>query len=244
MHLKNHWRFLKKTVRSKKDAIDLEGDYKRSYLPISSVSLLGECETKYSDAIFGRLYPTRAMKIGAQAHQELADALPKTSKEEIISSIKAGNAFGVREITVTDEKYKLKGRLDQLDLTGRKINGKSEGIVTDDKYTRMVYDSIPPHYKLQLAAYGSAISNSKDFGHLCEIVGARLVCRNRLTQEIKQAFSVDCEELQSWKDNVPLAAKVGWVLYNKERQPVHRRLEIGTGEWVKCGCVSMRFNSQ
>src|SRR5271157_4373639 len=105
------------------------GSFQRTHLPISSVSLLGECETKYANAIFGKLYPTMAMKIGAANHAELANALPKVSKEDVIRQIKAGGAFGVREIMVTDDKYKLKGRLDQLDLAGRKKGGKNEGIV-------------------------------------------------------------------------------------------------------------------
>ena len=208
----------------------------RTHLPISSVSLLGECETKYADAIFGRLYATTAMKVGAAKHAELAQAMPKVSKEDIIRQIKAGGAFGVREIMVTDDRLRLKGRIDQLDLTGRRIGGRSEGIVIDDKYTRMRYDSIPSHYKLQLAAYASAVSNSSDYGSLCEVTGAKLICRNKMNHAIDKEFSVGCDELAAWKANIPLAAKVAWVLYEKKREPGHRRLDIGTGEWVSCDC--------
>lgn len=212
------------------------GGFRRSYLPISSVSLLGECETRYADSIFGRLYPTAAMKVGAARHAELAQAMPKASKEETLGSIRAGSAFEVREIAVVDEKHKLKGRLDQLNLTGHEVNGKSEAIVVDDKYTRTRYDSIPQHYGLQLAAYALAISNSKDFGSICEVTGAKLVCRNRLDHFVNQEFIVGQEELRTWKASVPLAAKVAWVLYNREREPGHRRLDIGKGKWARCGC--------
>jgi PD-(D/E)XK nuclease superfamily len=210
--------------------------FRRSYLPISSVSLLGECETRYADSIFGRLYPTAAMKMGAARHAELAHAMPKAGKDKILGSIRAGSAFEVREIAVADEQHKLKGRLDQLNLTGHEVNGKGEAIVVDDKYTRTRYDSIPPHYGLQLAAYALAIDNSKDFGGICEVTGAKLVCRNRLDHFINQEFIVGQEELRTWKASVPLAAKVAWVIYRKEREPGHRRLDIGTGEWVRCGC--------
>jgi hypothetical protein len=210
--------------------------YRRTHLPISSVSLLGECETKYADAIFGRLYATPAMKMGAARHAELARAAPKVTKEEIIRDMRAGKALGAREIMVSDDKYKLKGRLDQLDLTGRMIGGRSEGIVVDDKYTRMRYESIPFHYRIQLAAYAAAVENSRDFGHLCEVTGAKLICRNRLDHFINQEFSVGQEELSIWRRNVPLAAKVAWVIYEKQREPGHRRFDISTGEWGVCGC--------
>lgn len=221
--------------------VPASSSFQRTHLPISSVSLLGECETKYADAIFGRLYATTAMKIGAKKHEELAKAMPKISKEEIIRDIREGKAFGAREITVTDERFKLKGRLDQLDLTGRRVGGKMEGIVIDDKYTRMRYTSIPPHYKLQLAAYASAISNSTDYGSLCEVTGAKLICRNKMNHAIDREFSVGCDELAAWRGNVPLAAKVAWVLYEKKREPGHRRLDIGTGEWKVCECSSRRL---
>lgn len=217
--------------------------FHRTHLPISSVSLLGECETKYANAIFGKLYPTMAMKVGAAKHAELANALPKVSKEDVIRQMKAGGAFGVREIMVTDDKYRLKGRLDQLNLTGRRVGGKSEGIVIDDKFTRMTYGSIPLHYRIQLAAYAAAVGNSSDYGSLCEVTGAKLVCRHRASQVVRQEFSVNRDELETWKSNVPLAAKVAWVLYERKRVPGHRRLDIGTGEWMKCECGALGYPS-
>jgi RecB family exonuclease len=198
--------------------------------------MLGECETKYADAMFKKSSPTVAMKIGVAKHAELAQAMPKISKEDIIRDIKEGKAFGAREIMVTDDRFKLKGRIDQLDLTGRRIGSKGEGIVIDDKFTKITYDSIPLHYRIQLAAYAVAVGNSSDYGSLCEITGAKLVCRHRPSNVVRQEFSVGREELETWKSNIPLAAKVAWVLYDKKREPGHRRLDIGTGEWEKCQC--------
>lgn len=216
-------------------------EFRRSLLPISSVSLLGSCETRFMDAMTGKLYPTKAMKIGQEKHEAIARALPKTNKEDIIRDMKSGTKFGVRELPVTDTKFNLKGRIDQLDLTGRMANGRSEVIIIDDKFTRTSYESMPSHYKLQLAAYASAISNSSDYGRLCEVIGARLRCRRRADNSLLREFSVEREELGSWRANVPLAAKVAWVLYKKEREPEHRRIEVSTGEWGSCTCNGGRL---
>ena len=67
-----------------------QGEYKRKYLSISSISMLGACETKFMEAIEGRKKQTRAMKAGSVAARKGGrDALPKITKEDIIREIKA-----------------------------------------------------------------------------------------------------------------------------------------------------------
>jgi len=213
-----------------------QGNGGLKFLQISRVSRLGECEVKFVDAFVKPQVQTKAMKTGVKMHEELTEGLPKVSKEDVIKQISEGRKFGVRELFVTDNRYSIRGRIDSLEMTGNVVDGRNEGIIVDDKYTRMEYDSIPLQYKLQLAAYASAIRNSAEYGSICSIIGARLICRVSGTHEIIKEFEAGRAELASWVYNMPIAAKVAWVLYKGERKPRHMRLDIGTGEWGVCGC--------
>lgn len=84
--------------------------YVRKYLSISSISLLGSCETKFYDAMFKPRVVTTAMKTGIVEHEKLTEKLPKISKGEMISSIKSGAKCSFREVSVFDRKLKLAGR--------------------------------------------------------------------------------------------------------------------------------------
>ena len=208
----------------------------RQFLPISQVSMLGECETKFVKAITGQLYPTKAMRTGTELHQKLTEGLPSVTREDIITVMKAGRQMKVREVFVTDIKLKLRGRIDQLDLIGKDVDGKNRAIIIDDKFSKRNYEDMLPQHKLQLAAYTSAVHNSVDFGSICRVVGIRLARRNSDNMQIDREFDVNAETLYSWEHNVVLASKVAWVLYKKERQPSHRMLDVVSGKWNTCTC--------
>ena len=64
------------------------GTFHRSLLPISSVSLLGSCETRFMEAMEGKQKVTKPMQIGKTMHRKLEEGLPKVSTEEIVAQIK------------------------------------------------------------------------------------------------------------------------------------------------------------
>ena len=212
--------------------------FHRSLLSISSVSLLGSCETRFMEAMEGKQKVTKQMKVGKVMHKKLEEGLPKVSPEQIVQQIKEGKKFGVREFTVTDKKYKLIGRIDQLDMLGRVENGRNQGIIIDDKYPKSKYSGMPLYYKLQLAAYAAAVGNSEILGPICNIVGVSLVCREVGTHKILNTFTVEGSKLDICKDNVGIATGIAWELYDKKRAPEHRRFDVGNGEWVGCYCNS------
>lgn len=212
------------------------GTFHRSLLPISSVSLLGSCETRFMEAMEGKQKVTKPMQIGKTMHRKLEERLPKVSTEEIVAQIKEGRRFGVREFSLTDRKLKLIGRIDQLNLLGRVVNGRNQGIIIDDKYPKSAYRGMPLYYKLQLAAYAAAVGNSDILGPICEIVGVSLVCREAGTHRILNTFSVEGSSLEICRGNVSIAAGRAWELYERKKEPEHRRFDIGSGEWVRCYC--------
>ena len=210
--------------------------FHRSLLPISSVSLLGSCETRFMEAMEGRQKVTKLMKIGKAMHKKLEEGLPKVSPEQVVAQIKQGMKFGVREFSLTDKKLKLIGRIDQLNLLGKVENGKNQGIIIDDKYPKTEYQGIPLYYKLQLAAYATAVDNSEILGPICSIVGVSLVCREVSTHNILNTFTVDGSKLDICKGNVRVAADRAWELYDRKKTPEHRRFDVGNGEWIECYC--------
>ena len=62
----------------------MAGEFKRDYLPINSISLLGSCETKFLQSALGELEVTPVMQIGKEKHAELTEGLPTISMKETI----------------------------------------------------------------------------------------------------------------------------------------------------------------
>ncbi len=208
---------------------------RQELIPISKLSMICMCETKYYDAMTGKAPVTLAMRRGSDMHRELALRAPKMTVAEIMNGMATHLQFSAREISVIDTRLRLKGRIDQLNLTGKTIGDKSECIVIEDKYPRQPYDSIPQLYKLQLAAYALAMMDSKEYGRLCTVTGVQLICRGADHSALRE-FSAESAELSTWEYNVPLAVKVAWALYDGKRPAEHRRLDITTGAWGPCSC--------
>jgi hypothetical protein len=214
----------------------LDTGFHRSLLPISSVSLLGTCETRFMESIEGRQKVTKQMKVGKAMHERLAAPLPKITFGEVVEKIKSGGTGAVRELPVTDGKYKLIGRIDQLELLGSNGNGRNRGIITDDKYPKRPYTQMPMYQKLQLAAYAAAVGHSDKLSNICEVVGVRLIHREAVTHKIMGTFGIEGKELDNCEVHVETAAGTAWELYNKKKEPEHRRFDVGSGEWVGCYC--------
>ena len=211
---------------------------KRSYLPISSISLLGSCETKFYDAMFKPRVVTTAMKAGTVAHEKVAAALPKITKEQIISEIRAGRPIQVRELPVYDEKTHICGRIDQLHVTGFSDKGKNTGIIIDDKYpTSTSYiHGLTLYYKLQLSAYAVALGNSEPYGSICKAVGAQLIYREKGTNSIIKQYDMDSDMLGACMSNTGAAVEDAWAVYKKSKEAEHRRFDAYSGEWTSCFC--------
>ncbi len=214
----------------------LDKDFHRSLLPISSVSLLGTCETKFLENIQGRQRVTTQMKVGKVMHEKLAAPLPKITMEEVIEKIAKGGRGGIRELPVTDGKYKLIGRIDQLELLGMNGSGKNDSRIIDDKYPKRPYTQIPLYQKLQLATYATAVDNSDKLSSICEVIGVRLTYREANTHRVMGTFNIEGKELDTCKDHVGIAADVAWKLYGKQKEPEHRRFDVASGEWIACWC--------
>ncbi len=194
------------------------------------------CETRFMEAMEGKQKVTKPMQVGKAMHKKLEEGLPKISPEQIVAQIKEGKKFGVREFSLTYKKLKLIGRIDQLNLLGKVVNGKNQGVVIDDKYPKSVYRGMPLYYKLQLAAYAAAVGNSEILGPICDIVGVSLVCREAGTHTILNTFTVEGSSLDICKNNVGIATSRAWELYYKKKTAEHRRFDVGSGEWVGCYC--------
>jgi len=214
----------------------MDTTYRRTLLAISSVSLLGSCETRFMEAMVGKQKVTKQMVVGKVMHEKLAAPLPKITIEEVIEKIRSGGKGGVRELPVTDKINRLIGRIDQLELLGKNTKGVNNAIIIDDKYPKMKYKGMPLYYKLQLSAYAVAVKNSEVFGGICDIVGLRLISRETGTHAITGTFDVQGGKLEQCKSNVEQAAKEAWELYDHKREPEHRRFDVGRGEWVGCYC--------
>ncbi len=210
--------------------------FHRSLLPISSVSLLGSCETRFMEAMEGKQKVTKPMLIGKAMHKKLEEGLPKITQEQVISQIKEGVRFYVRELPLTDKKLKLIGRIDQLNMLGKTSGSKNQGVIIDDKYPKTAYRGMPLYYKLQLSAYAAAVGNSDILGPICDIVGISLVCREAETHSILNTFTIEGKILDTCKGNVSIATAMAWELYDRKKEPEHRRFDVGSGEWVGCYC--------
>ncbi len=210
----------------------------RKFLSISNVSMLGICETKALDSMLGKRRVTLAMKAGTAGHERLEEARPKMSKEEVVKRISGGLSVEVRELSIFDEKLKIVGRIDQLNVTGTMENGKNTGIIIDDKYP-----STPPgnygitlYQKLQLSSYAVGLSDSELYGRICSVVGARITYRDRDTDAIIKELDMDRQRLETCKVNVPIAVQDAWGVYRGGQAPIHRRFDVERGEWVRCYC--------
>ncbi len=215
-----------------------QGEYKRKYLSISSISMLGACETKFMEAIEGRKKQTRAMKAGSVAHEKVAEALPKITKEDIIREIKVMHPIQVRELPVYDEKTHICGRIDQLHMTGFTEKGKNTGIVIDDKYPSSPrwIQGLTPTYKIQLSAYAVALENSDNYGGICKVVGAQLRYLQKQSNAILQQYNIDSNTLDTYMSNTIPAIDDAWNMYKGKQQPEHRSYDVESGAWVGCLC--------
>jgi len=209
---------------------------KRDFLPISSISLFGSCETKFLKSALGELEVTPVMQAGKEMHAQLIEGLPTITREKTLEKIKSGEKCAFREVLVIDDKLKIIGRIDQLEFHGKMINGKSAGVIVDDKYPIKVYNTLPLSYKLQLASYTTAIHNSEDFSKVCAIVRAKLVCRNKDTHKVLKIFNVEEDELKSWVSQVPVVTKIAWKIFKNKKEAEHRRFDVSTNEWIECYC--------
>ncbi len=208
---------------------------KRDYLPISSISMIGTCETRFLESVMGKQKITSLMKKGKEKHEELTEGLPQIKKDEALKKIKSGIKCSFRELNVIDEKLKAIGRIDELQFDGGFINNKRTATLIDDKYPKRIYGTMPLYYKLQLAAYTSAIHNSVDYSKICVITKAVLLCRN-YDHSIAKDFEVKKEELMSWEDNVSEAIGVAWEIFRNKKEPEHRRFDVSSNEWLECFC--------
>ena len=218
----------------------MENGYVRKYLSVSTISMLGSCETKVTEILFKPRPPTQAMKAGAAAHEKVAAALPKITKEDIVKQIKAFQPLQVRELPVYDAKTKICGRIDQLDMTGMMENGRNTGIIIDDKYPSNpdFIHGLTLYYKLQLSSYAVALENSDTYGNICSAVGAKLRYLQKGTNALIKEYDINRQRLEDCKANVPIASKVAWVLYERRRPPEHRRFDVESGNWTNCFCGS------
>lgn len=214
----------------------LEHNKKRNYLPVSSVSLLGTCETKAYESLIGKLQVTKKMQIGKIGHEKLVAKLPKLDKEEMFKIIKSGANCFFREVPVLDEKLKTSGRMDEIRFEANVTNSKRPATLIDDKFTKVEYNAIPLYYKLQLALYTCAVDNSNDFSELCKINKAVLICREQGTGRIMRTLEAENRELDVWRSNAPDAVSRTWDMYSNNKLPEHRRFDVVTGEWTKCWC--------
>jgi hypothetical protein len=213
-----------------------EQNGKRNYLPVSSVSLLGSCETKVYESLMGGLKVTKRMQIGKVGHEKLVEKLPKLDKEEMFKIIKSGAKCSFREVPVLDEKLKMIGRMDEIRFEAGVGRSKRPATLIDDKFTKAQYSAIPLYYKLQLALYTCAVDNSEDFSKLCNINKAVLICREQGTGKIMKTLEADSQELDVWRSNTPAAVSYAWDMYSNNKQPQHRRFDVVTGQWAKCWC--------
>ena len=121
-------------------------------------------------------------------------------------------------------------------MLGKTGNGKNRGVIIDDKYPETAYRGMPLYYKLQLSAYATAVGNSDILGPVCDIVGVRLVCREANTHRITATFTIEGSSLDTCKGNVGMATARAWELYERKKEPEHRRFDVGNGEWIGCYC--------
>lgn len=212
----------------------------RDYLPISSISFLGTCETKFLESVLGKQKVTTLMKIGKEKHEELTEGLPVIKRDDIFQNIKSGKSCIVREISVKDEVLKIIGRIDELQFIDGFINNKRTATLIDDKYPRIIYDTLPIYYKLQLASYSAAIHNSTDFSKICIVTKAMLQCRNS-NHSILKKFEVQKKELAEWEYNVPKAVDIAWEIFRNKKEPEHRRFNVSEGEWLDCLCNKIEW---
>jgi hypothetical protein len=211
-------------------------EQKRKYLAISAISTLGMCETRLARLLFKKPSPTPAMKLGLKAHEKLIEGRKKLTIWEMVELIKSGSACAVREIPVLDKRLMITGRMDELRFDSAGNGGKRAAILIDDKFSRIVYEEIPMHYKLQLAAYGAAVDNSEMLSSICIAEKAMLVCRDQGTKEVTNTLEVGKDQFSVWKSNVPKAASLAWDIYNQKKEPEHKRYDVVNGESTACHC--------
>ncbi len=212
---------------------------KRKYLAVSAVSALGRCETKVIEYLFKPKPQTPAQAAGTAAHKAAeAKAAPMT-KAQLMDGLRTGLQLDAREVMLYDSKSMICGRIDHLQATGRMEQGRNASLVIDDKYPYRpdrIYGITLP-YKLQLSGYAVAISGS-EYGPICRIIGAQLIYRETGTDRILKRYEMDSARLDACTANMQTAISTAWQLYRGEKEPVHRRFDVETGEWVRCWCDS------
>ena len=216
----------------------MEAETKRKYLSISAISMLGTCETKFYDTMFRVSAPSAAMKAGTAAHKAIEAKSPKMTKEQIMSELRAGHHLDAREVMLFDASNRICGRVDHLQATGFMQDGRNTSLIIDDKYPQSPdrIFGMTLKYKIQLAGYAVAISNSADYGSICRVIGTQLRYRETGTDRIIRQYEMDSSGLDSCTANMPTAIGTAWRIYDREKEPEHRRLDVGSGEWVGCYC--------
>lgn len=209
---------------------------KNEFIRISELSQMGSCETKFVDAIHGKLFQNKAMKIGVTMHKKLEDTQPKMSREEIVEKMRKGEEFWATEIPIRDYKFMLTGRIDRIYVKGKMNGGKNECLVIDYKYPKNPYFSIPTYYSIQLVAYVCALEHWNLYNDVCKVVGVQLVSREKETQNILSSVDMDREKLDTCEKNMATVVERAWQLKKGIQNPEHRRFDLCNGEWIGCYC--------
>lgn len=120
--------------------------------------------------------PSAVMKAGTAAHKAIEAKSPRMTKEQIVSELKAGHYLDAREVVLFDASNRICGRVDHLQATGFMQDGRNTSLIIDDKYPQKPdrIFGMTLKYKIQLAGYAVAISNSADYGCICRVIGTQL----------------------------------------------------------------------
>lgn len=211
-------------------------NFKKDFLPISSLSLLGVCQHQFIKSLKGELSKTVLMQIGIKSHEKLIRKTKTFLMNDAIKKISHGEKFILREITIIDKKIKIIGRADEINFLGPDATGKNMTVIVDDKFPSKIYNDIPNIYKIQLAAYAIALHDSENLGNFCKIVGAMLRIRKIGTEEIIKTFEVAQEKIENWEDNIFALVHAAWEIAIGNAKPSHKKYDIEINDWVECDC--------
>jgi len=85
---------------------------------------------------------------------------------------------------------------------------------------------MPMYQKLQLATYATAVDHSDKLTDICEVICVNLIHREAVTHKIMGTFSIEGEELDNCEDHIETATDIAWKLYEKKKEPEHRRFDV------------------
>ncbi len=197
---------------------------------------MGSCETRFMDAIHGKLFQNKAMKAGVIMHNKSAEKQQQLSREEIIEKMRNGEEFWATELPIRDYILKLIGRIDRLYVKGKMSGGRNECMVIDYKYPRNPYFNIPTYYSIQLVAYACALEHYTIYNNVCKVTGVQLISKEKESDNILSSVDIDEEKLNSCKSNMKTIVDRAWSLKKELQSPEHKRFDICKGEWLPCYC--------